>query len=46
MRFLTTKEVKESPEMAEQEAGQQELGEEGDSSPKGEAAGRAGRDLS
>lgn len=33
----------ESPEMAEQEAGQQEWGEEGDSPPKGEAAGRFGQ---
>lgn len=46
MRFLTTKEVMDSPEMAEQKAGQQEWGEERGRSPQGEAAGREGRNLS
>lgn len=39
------KEVMDSLEMAEQEAGQQEWGEERGHSPKGEAAGREGRNL-
>lgn len=45
LRFLTTKEVMESyfPEMAEQEAWQQEWGEERGNPRKRAAAGREGR---